>query len=158
LGYGPLDELFADPHVREVMVSGPGMVIVRREQGQWLPTSVKFRDDAHVRSVLDKIAAHADVVGPVMASVGAFDMKLSNGFRAIAVIPPEALGQPAMAAFVREAAVPAAAAKETNAAPAAPPGSTSNGVLKTVSGSTTVSPRTPGGSLPSTPLPQPSPI
>ena len=44
-----------------------------------------------------------------MTSIATFDMKLPNGFRAIAVIPPDALGQPAMAAFVRETAVPAAA-------------------------------------------------
>ena len=50
LGYGPLEELFADPAVREIMVAGPGMVIARREQGEWLPTSVKFRDEIHVRA------------------------------------------------------------------------------------------------------------
>lgn len=30
LGYGPLEELFADPTVREVMVAGPSTVIARR--------------------------------------------------------------------------------------------------------------------------------
>src|SRR5947207_52364 len=34
LGYGPLEELFTDAGVREVMVSGPGAVIARRENGQ----------------------------------------------------------------------------------------------------------------------------
>ena len=83
LGYGPLEELFADPAVREVMVTGPGTVIARRELGQWLPTSVKFRDEEHVRATLDRIATHADAVGPVMASMTVFDMKLPNGFRAL---------------------------------------------------------------------------
>ena len=106
LGYGPLEELFADPGVREVMVIGPGAVIARREHGQWLPTSVKFRDETHVRATLDRIATHADPIGPVMASMVVFDMKLPNGFRALAVIPPEALGQPATAAFVRERSFP----------------------------------------------------
>ena len=116
LGYGPLEELFADAAVREIMVTGPGAVIARRDQGQWLPTSVKFRDEDHVRSVLDRIATHADAVGPVMASMTVFDMKLPNGFRAIAVIPPAALGQPASAAFLREPPVPG----PSGAAPSAP--------------------------------------
>jgi pilus assembly protein CpaF len=104
LGYGPLEELFRDAAVREIMVAGPGAVIVRREEGHWLPTSVKFRDEGHVRATLDKMAAHAEPVGPVTASVAMFDLRLPNGFRALAVIPPEALGQPATAAFVREIA------------------------------------------------------
>jgi hypothetical protein len=145
LGYGPLEELFTDPGVREVMVTGPGMVIARREQGQWLPTSVKFRDEAHVRAVLDKIAAHADTVGPVMTSVAAFDMKLPNGFRALAVIPPEALGQPATASFVRETIVPAPAPVPAPAA--SPTGSTSNGTLRTVPASVMASPRQPGSAM-----------
>ena len=122
-GYGPLDELFADPTVREVMVTGPGAVIVRREQ--WIPTSVKFRDEEHVRLVLDRIASHAEAVGPVMASMTVFDMKLANGFRAIAVIPPGALGQPATASFLREPIVPALKDVSKDSAPVAPrsPGS-----------------------------------
>jgi hypothetical protein len=157
-GYGPLEELFAEPGVREVMVTGPGAVIARREQGQWLPTSVQFRDEAHVRAVLDRIAAHADAVGPVMASVGAFDMKLPNGFRALAVIPPGALGHPATAAFVREAPAPALP-KEAGAAPASSPtASTSHGTLKTVPAPSR--PRMPGSGLSgltTTPTPRPVP-
>jgi hypothetical protein len=154
-GYGPLEELFADAGVREVMVAGPAAVIARREQGQWLPTSVQFRDEAHVRAVLDRIAAHADAVGAVMASVGAFDMKLPNGFRALAVIPPEALGRPATAAFVREAHV-APVPKEAGAASASSPtASTSHGTLKTVPAS--ARPRMPGSGLTTTPPPRAMP-
>ncbi len=158
LGYGPLEELFTDSGVREVMVTGPGAVIVRREQGHWLPTSVKFRDEAHLRAILDKIAAHADPVGQVMTSVATFDMKLPNGFRALAVIPPDALGQSATASFVRETVVPAPASKDTVGAVlgGSPTGSTSNGVLKTVPGSVIASPRQPGSGLVATPPPRPS--
>src|SRR5579883_1556424 len=159
LGYGPLEELFADPAVREIMVTGPGTVIARREQGQWLPTSVKFRDETHVRSTLDRIAYHADTVGQVMTSVATFDMKLPNGFRVLAVIPPEALGQPATVAFVRETPIPAAAPKDASSAfPGQPAnGSTSNGTLKTIPGSATASPRAPGSGLVATPPPRISP-
>ena len=136
-GYGPLDELFADPAVREVMVTGPAAVLVRREQGQWMPTSVKFRDEQHVRAILDKVATHADPVGPVMASMTVFDMKLPNGFRAIAVIPPGAIGQPATATFLRE---PPAAVKEGLLAPGASV------------------PRSPGSALHPQPAPRPGPL
>lgn len=158
LGYGPLEELFADPAVREVMVTGPGTVIARRDLGQWLPTSVKFRDEGHVRATLDRIATHADAVGPVMASMTVFDMKLPNGFRALAVIPPEALAQPATAAFLREPTIPVPAAASKDASGAFPglpaTGSTSHGTLKTVPGSVHASPRAPGSGLVSTPPPR----
>ena len=177
LGYGPLEELFADPVVREIMVTGPGTVIAKREQGHWLPTSVKFRDEGHVRAVLDKIATHADAVGPVLASVAVFDMKLPNGFRAVALIPPEALGQPASAAFLRETTLPAPAAGSASGAfpGLSPAGSTSsgsvngslktvpaspgsvNGTLKTVPSSVMASPRAPGSALITTPPPRTGP-
>jgi hypothetical protein len=154
-GYGPLEELFADAGVREVMVTGPAAVIARREQGQWLPTSVQFRDEAHVRAVLDRIAAHADAVGPVMASVGVFDMKLPNGFRALAVIPPEALGRPATAAFVREAHVAPVPKEAGGASASSPTASTSHGTLKTIPAPARA--RMPGSGLTTTPPPRTMP-
>jgi hypothetical protein len=150
LGYGPLEELFTDPGVREVMVTGPAAVLARRDQGQWFPTNVKFRDEGHVRATLDRIAAHADAVGPVMASVVLFDMKLPNGFRALAVIPPEALGHPATVAFVRETPfpVPPAAKEAGSAAPNVSPGAGRAG-----SGTVTTAPRAPGSGLIGAPAP-----
>jgi hypothetical protein len=119
LGYGPLEELFRDPTVREVMVTGPEAVIVRREGGQWLPTNIKFRDENHVRAALDRLATHADPVGGVTTSVNLFDLKLPNGFRSVGVIPPEAMGVPATVAFVRFDAISSAAIPQPTAAPAA---------------------------------------
>jgi pilus assembly protein CpaF len=122
LGYGPLEELFGDAAVREIMVAGPAAVIARRDSAQWMPTSVRFRDEGHVRATLDKMATHADAVGPVMASMAAFDVKLPNGFRAIALTPPDALGLPATAVFVREKTIPQPASKDSSGArPGLPP-------------------------------------
>jgi hypothetical protein len=156
LGYGPLEELFSDPLVREIMVTGPGAVIVRREHGHWLPTSVKFRDETHVRATLDRIATHADAIGPVMATMAVFDLKLPNGFRAVALIPPPALGQPATAAFIRDCALPVAQTpKEVGpAANASATGSTSHGTIRTIPGGVTASPRIPGSGLVGTPAPR----
>jgi hypothetical protein len=114
LGYGPLGELFADPGVREVLVAGPHAVIARRAAGAWGPTPVRFRDEDHLRAALDRLATHADPVGGVTTSVNLFDLKLPNGFRAVGVVPPPALGHPPTVSFVRAEAgaepVPAAAA------------------------------------------------
>lgn len=158
LGYGPLEELFSDATVREVMVTGPGAVIVKRDQSQWLPTSVTFRDENHVRATLDRIASHADAVGPVLATMVVFDVKLPNGFRAIALIPPEGLDQPATAAFIRERGIPVPAPTPKDASSAAPgapaTGSTSHGTLRTVPASVTSSPRTAGSGLVNTPPPR----
>ncbi|MBA4064134.1 MAG: hypothetical protein C0501_10555 [Isosphaera sp.] len=101
LGYGPLGELFADPAVREVMVAGPQVVIARREMGAWTPTPVRFRDEEHLRTAMDRLATHADPVGGVTTSVNLFDLRLPNGFRAVGVAPPPALGLPPMVGFIR---------------------------------------------------------
>lgn len=134
LGYGPLEELFGDTLVREIMVTGPGAVIVRRDSAQWMPTSVRFRDEGHVRATLDKMATHADPVGPVMASMAAFDAKLPNGFRALALTPPDALGLPATAVFVREKTIPqpGAAAEASGTRPGLPAAPKSNPALSAV--------------------------
>ena len=139
-GYGPLEELFADAAVREVMVTGPGTVIARRDLGQWLPTSVKFRDEDQVRTTLDRIATRAEPVGPVMVSITLFDVRLPNGFRAVALIPPNALGQPAMASFLREDTVPVASEDVSEAHANLPAGSSASiAAQKTAPSSATTS-------------------
>jgi pilus assembly protein CpaF len=102
LGYRPLYELFHDPSVREIMVAGPTTVLVRRDTAGWVPTSARFANEEHLRESLDRLATHADAVGAVTASVNLFDVKLPNGFRAVAVIPPEAASRATpCVAFVR---------------------------------------------------------
>lgn len=158
LGYGPLSELLRDPTVREVMVAGPHAVIVRREASPWLPTSVKYRDEDHLRWSLDRLATHADPVGPVLASVNMFDLQLPNGFRVMAVIPPPALGQPAIASFIRAEAP--SATTETPAAASASRTTSATGSASAATtprpGGITVSPR-PGSSIVTTPAPRAAP-
>ncbi|MDB5313097.1 MAG: hypothetical protein JWO38_7299 [Gemmataceae bacterium] len=116
-GFGPLEELFADPGVMEITVLGPHAVIARRDQG-WFPTNVKFQDDDHLHEVLQKVQAQGEPVGGALpASV--LDVKLSNGFRAVAIVPPSALGRAPTAAFVRAA--------ETGTRPPTPGVSTGTG-------------------------------
>jgi hypothetical protein len=101
-GFGPLEELFADPAVTEVLVLGTQAVLAKRGQG-WLPTNVRFRDRDHVEEVLGKVRAHGEAVAAGLPEV-VLDVRAGNGFRAVAVIPPEATGAAPLAAFVRSVA------------------------------------------------------
>jgi pilus assembly protein CpaF len=162
LGYGPLDVLFKDYTVREIMVTGPHAVIVRREQSQWLPTSIKYRDEDHVRWALDKLSTHGDPIGGMQTSLNLFDMQLPNGFRVVAIIPPPALGQPATMAFIRtdvavstEPAEPAAPVSSSRFPPG-PTASASAATARPVPGTITASPR-PGSGFINTPPPRNGP-
>ena len=157
LGYGPLDELFKDPSVREVLVADPHAVLVRRDTAGWLPTNVKYRDEAHLRSTLDRLATHADPVGGVTASVNLFDLKLPNGFRAVAVIPPDACGQPPNVAFVRVEANPPALAADS--APTTLSGRLLNtATSRPLSGAVSAASTRPTTTTGPTPQPRPSPL
>src|ERR1700722_3483110 len=160
LGYGPLEELFKDPTVREIMVTGPQAVIVRRDQGQWLPTSIKYRDEEHVRWSLDKLSTHADSIGGQINSLNLFDLQMPNGFRVLAIIPPLALGQPATASFIRTESSPAptdsaapASSLSSYRLPALPTISTSHATNNPIPGSISASPR-PGSGSANTPPPR----
>jgi hypothetical protein len=97
-GLGPLEDLFRDPAVLEVMVVAPGQVVVRKEDA-WTPTSVRFRGHEHVRRTLTRYAETGELLAP--ASGGGFDAWLGNGFRLIAVLPPEAMDVSPTAVYIR---------------------------------------------------------
>ena len=104
-GFGPLDELFADPTVREISVLGPDVILVRREQG-FLPTNTRFRDEGQLHDILNKARGQGEPVGGVLPP-SVFDTTLNNGFRVIAVIPPRETGQHPSAVFIRSIEVAA---------------------------------------------------
>ncbi|HBS60696.1 MAG TPA: type II secretion system protein E, partial [Firmicutes bacterium] len=56
LGYGPIDHLLKDDSISEVMVNSASQVYVERK-GKLVLTEAKFRDDAHVMHVIEKIVA-----------------------------------------------------------------------------------------------------
>ncbi|HUR52910.1 MAG TPA: hypothetical protein VMZ71_02180 [Gemmataceae bacterium] len=123
-GFGPLEELFGDATVKEILVLGPQAIVARRDVG-WVPTNVKFLDADHLEETLEKVAMHGEVVSPGLPP-SAIDTKLPNGFRAVAVIPPEILSQPAMVLFSRVEDAPKPAPQKPTTfvptvAPAAPP-------------------------------------
>jgi pilus assembly protein CpaF len=84
-GFGPLDPLFADPTVSDILVNGPAEVWVDRF-GRLERTAVRFDDAAHLSRLLGRlVATHGRNLDEASPSV---DVRLSDGSRLHAVIPP----------------------------------------------------------------------
>jgi hypothetical protein len=105
-GFGPLEELFRDESVKEIMLLAAAQVIAKKETG-WVPTSVRFRDAVHHRAYVRRLAETGEpLAANSVPTDGAFDVRLANGFRVIGVTPPDVLDQPPLAVFVRGQASP----------------------------------------------------
>ena len=91
LGLGPLQQLIEDTSVQEIMVNGPDQVYVERE-GRLQKADVRFRDDAHIRRIADRILS---VIGRrVDESSPLVDARLTDGSRVNITIPPAAPKHP----------------------------------------------------------------
>lgn len=93
LGLGPLEGLLADPSVTEVMVNGPDKVYIEHA-GRLYHSDVQFRDDAHIRQIIDRIVGRIgrriDEASPLV------DARLEDGSRVNAIIPPLAFTGPTL--------------------------------------------------------------
>jgi pilus assembly protein CpaF len=87
-GLGPIEPLLADDTVSDVLVNGPDQVYVERF-GRLELTPYKFRDNAHVTSVAQRIAA--GVGRRVDESSPMVDARLADGSRVNVVLPPLAI-------------------------------------------------------------------
>jgi len=99
-GFGPLEELFRDEATKEIMVIAATQVIAKKGEG-WLPTSARFRDSGQLRSYLTRLSETGEQLVATPVAGGGFDVKLSNGFRVLAILPPEILDQSPLVLFVR---------------------------------------------------------
>jgi pilus assembly protein CpaF len=92
-GLGPLEVFMKDPTVSDVLVNGPGEVYVERF-GRLEETSVVFADNAHLITIIQRIAAQVgrriDEFSPMV------DARLPDGSRVNAIIPPLALDGPVL--------------------------------------------------------------
>ena len=92
-GLGPLEALFKDATISDILVNGFDSVYVERN-GIMQETSVRFKDQAHVRLIIDRIVSNIgrriDESSPIV------DARLSDGSRVCAVIPPISLIGPVM--------------------------------------------------------------
>ena len=88
LGFGPLEPLLLDPTVSDILVNGPNEVYVER-RGVLELTDTRFRDEEHVRQVIDRIVVRVN--RRVDESSPMVDARLPDGSRVNAVIPPLSL-------------------------------------------------------------------
>jgi pilus assembly protein CpaF len=88
LGYGPLEPLLQDPSISDVLINTAGRVYIERK-GKLELTQVRFRDDTHLRKIIDKIVSavgrRVDESSPMV------DARLPDGSRVNAIIPPLAV-------------------------------------------------------------------
>ncbi|TFD99384.1 CpaF family protein [Jeotgalibacillus sp. R-1-5s-1] len=88
VGFGPLEQLLKDPSITEILVNGPKEVFIERN-GQLQESTITFKDDAHVRHIVDRVIAplgrRIDESSPMV------DARLPDGSRVNAVIPPVSL-------------------------------------------------------------------
>ena len=87
-GLGPIEPLLADETITDVLVNGPDQVYVERH-GRLELTPFKFRDNAHVVNVAQRIAA--GVGRRVDESSPMVDARLADGSRVNVVLPPLAI-------------------------------------------------------------------
>jgi len=93
LGLGPLEPLLADTSINDILVNGHKHVFVERS-GRLESTSVRFKDDAHLMKIIEKIVSR--VGRRIDESVPMVDARLADGSRVNAIIPPLAIDGPSL--------------------------------------------------------------
>ena len=92
-GLGPIEPLFRDPTISDILVNGPKDIYVER-QGRLSRVDAAFRDDNHLLAVIDRIVSR--VGRRVDESSPMVDARLPDGSRVNAIIPPLALDGPVL--------------------------------------------------------------
>jgi pilus assembly protein CpaF len=91
MGLGPLEPFLADPSVSDILVNTYKQIYVER-YGKLERTYARFKDDAHLMKIIDKIVSsvgrRVDEYSPMV------DARLADGSRVNAIIPPLAVDGP----------------------------------------------------------------
>ena len=92
-GLGPLETLLKDSAISDILVNRFDRIYCER-RGRLELVETRFRDNAHLRQIIDRIVAgvgrRVDEISPMV------DARLADGSRVNAIIPPLALDGPAM--------------------------------------------------------------
>jgi len=92
-GLGPLETLLKDASITDILVNRHDRIYCEK-RGRLEAVDVRFRDNAHLRQIIDRIVAlvgrRVDEISPMV------DARLADGSRVNAIIPPLALDGPAM--------------------------------------------------------------
>jgi pilus assembly protein CpaF len=91
LGLGPLEPFLQDPTVSDILVNTFKRIYVER-LGKLELTDARFKDDAHLRKIIDKIVS--SVGRRIDESSPTVDARLKDGSRVNAIIPPLAIDGP----------------------------------------------------------------
>ncbi len=87
-GLGPLEPLFNDPHISDILVNGLKSVYVERK-GKLEQVDIRFRDEQHLLNIAQRIAGwvgrRVDEASPMV------DARLPDGSRVNIIIPPLAI-------------------------------------------------------------------
>ena len=93
MGLGPLEPFLKDPAVSDILVNTYKQIYVEK-LGKLEPTDARFKDDAHLMKIIDKIVSavgrRIDESSPMV------DARLSDGSRVNAIIPPLAVDGPSV--------------------------------------------------------------
>jgi len=85
LGLGPLEPLLRDPAVTEIMVNGPGRVMVERG-GETTYTTIRFHDDDELRALITRLADRDN--RPFNRANPTVELQLADGSRLHALTAP----------------------------------------------------------------------
>jgi len=88
VGLGPLEPLLRDSTVADILVNGPFMIYVER-LGKLELTELRFRSDAHVLHVAQRIAS--SIGRRIDGSSPMLDARLADGSRVNVIVPPLSL-------------------------------------------------------------------
>lgn len=92
-GLGPLEPLLADATINDILVNGHERIFVERF-GKLERTAVRFKDDAHLKKIIEKIVSR--IGRRIDESVPMVDARLADGSRVNAIIPPLAIDGPSL--------------------------------------------------------------
>ena len=91
MGLGPIEPLLGDDSVSDILIKGPKDVYIER-QGKLEKTEVRFKDEAHLLRIINKIVAavgrRVDESSPLV------DARLADGSRVNVAIRPVAVDGP----------------------------------------------------------------
>lgn len=93
LGLGPLEPLFTDETITDILVNSPREVYIER-YGKLERTDVVFQNENHLRQIIERIVSavgrRVDEASPMV------DARLADGSRVNAILPPVALNGSAL--------------------------------------------------------------
>jgi len=93
MGLGPIEPFMKDPTVSDILVNTYRQIYVERF-GKLHLTEGRFKDDAHLRKIIDRIVS--SVGRRIDESTPMVDARLKDGSRVNAIIPPSAIDGPVL--------------------------------------------------------------